>query len=114
MNLGVSTLRKSKGDVAWYLPGKKKPFAFSTQAVSDYIVMLTSETGGSVYDLLNQSQFIKDPDACQILQHYADNGYGDTPANKLFGVGGWRLIGRDIDGHGYYTDGRHIFKMEYA
>lgn len=34
---------KSKGDVFWYLPNRKRPVAYSTRAASDLIVVLSQE-----------------------------------------------------------------------
>jgi len=101
--------RNKRDDVEWYIDKRKTPIARSTQAVSDYVVMLTEEFGGTVNDLLNQTKFIWDYDARSILQEYVKRGYGDTPADKLFGV---NRVYRTKDGK--YTDGYKIWKMEYA
>lgn len=60
---------KKKGDVAWHLPGKKKPFAYSTKADSDLIVALSAEyeTIGEVYDNIHYA-----PDAKAILRKYIE------------------------------------------
>ena len=73
--------RKSKGDVHWTLPGKKKPVAYSTKATSDLIVVLAQEhsTIQQVHDAINY-----DVDAKAVLQKYIDAGYGQEIANKLF------------------------------
>ena len=36
-------MKKYKGDVQWYLPNAKRPFAYSTRAVSDTIAILYAE-----------------------------------------------------------------------
>lgn len=33
-------MKKIKGDVEWYLPNSKRPFAYSTKATSDLIAVL--------------------------------------------------------------------------
>ena len=60
-----------KNDVAWYLPNKKKPFAFSTVATSDLIKALYDEYGDlrRVYENINYDQ-----DALCIVKTYIDNG----------------------------------------
>jgi len=65
---------KGKGDVSWCLPDKKRPFAYSTKATSDLIVVL-SETNQTTKDVYNAINF--DEDAKKILKHYIDNGYGN-------------------------------------
>lgn len=66
-------MAKSKGDVIWTLPGKKRPFAYSTKATSDLIVLLAQEhdTVQQVHDAINF-----DFDAKAILQKFIDAGYG--------------------------------------
>ena len=36
-------MKKNKGDVLWYFPGKKKPFAYSTVSTSLTIEVLYDE-----------------------------------------------------------------------
>lgn len=92
----------SKGDVAWFIDNRKKPIAYSTVAVSEYISALANQ-GGSVNDLIGRVTW--NFDAKNILQLYVKYGYGDTPAANLFGE---PLYYRTTDGR--FTDGRHIFK----
>lgn len=65
---------KGKGDVAWFLPDKKKPFAYSTKATNDLIVVL-SESNQTTKDVYNAINY--DEDAKKILKHFIDNGYGN-------------------------------------
>mgnify|MGYP006900169511 CR=1 FL=1 len=37
--------RRKQGDVSWYLPNKRRPFAYSTIAESDTIAILLEEFG---------------------------------------------------------------------
>lgn len=96
----------SKGDVAWYLPNRKRPIAYSTIAVSNFITVLAKE-GGTVNDLINRVGW--DFDAKNILQLYSQHGFGDANAADLFGE---PRFYRTKDGR--YTDGHHIFKSEFA
>lgn len=63
-----------KGDVEWFLPNKKRRFAYSTIATSDSIVLLSEMfiTVNDVYQNLNYNE-----DAKKIVKHFIDNGYGD-------------------------------------
>ena len=72
---------KNKGDVHWYIPGKKKPIAYSTKATSYLIGLLAEdfETIQDVYDAINY-----DHEAKAIMQIYIDLGYGDQIAREWF------------------------------
>jgi hypothetical protein len=70
----------SKGDVQWTLPSRKRPFAYSTTATSDLIVMLgqdrhtvASAAGAILYD----------PEGKAILRELPEAGYADTPLREL-------------------------------
>jgi len=65
---------KEKGDVKWFLPNTKKPFAYSTKSTSDLIEILseTNETTKDVYNAINY-----DDEAKNILKHFIDKGYGN-------------------------------------
>jgi hypothetical protein len=73
--------RRSKGDVQWTLPSRKRPIAYSTKAVSDLIVVLSQryETIQDVYD-----NIVYDYDAKRILKIYIDCGYGTVRARDYF------------------------------
>ncbi len=68
-------------DVSWYLPKRKRPFAYSTKAISDLIVLLAQEytTIQDVYDHYNMLDEGK-----EILKTYIDKGYGDVVAASWF------------------------------
>lgn len=72
---------KSKGDVHWMIPKKKRPIAYSTKATSDLIILLSNDytTIQKVHDAINYDQDAKD-----ILQKYIDAGYGDQVASIFF------------------------------
>ena len=72
--------KKSKGDVMWILPGKKRPFAYSTIATNDLIVTLAREyeTVQQVHDAINF-----DYQAKAILQYFIDAGYGTSILRKM-------------------------------
>lgn len=57
--------------VMWTLPGKKRPFAYSTKATSDLIALLYEQFKDLriVYDEINY-----DDDAKKIVKHFIDNG----------------------------------------
>lgn len=72
---------KSKGDVQWYLPGKKQPIAYSTKAASDLLVIL-SQDGATIQEVHNRITY--DVEARKILEIYIEKGYGDSIARDLF------------------------------
>ena len=74
-------MKKAKGDVAYRLPKKKKPIAYSTKATSDLIVVLAQEysTITDIYNAINYDQDAKD-----ILQKYIEAGYGNAIAREWF------------------------------
>lgn len=71
----------AKGDVQWYVPGQKRPIAYSTKATSDLIAVLAEE-GGTIAEVLRRINY--DTDAKSVLQAYIDHGYGDVEARKWF------------------------------
>ena len=74
---------KSKGDVAYILPGKKRPIAYSTRAASDLIGALaqdmTNATIQEVHDAINY-----DIEAKNVLKIYIEKGYGSVIAKTFF------------------------------
>lgn len=76
------SVRKTKpvGDVSWVLPGRKRPFAYSTVATSDFIVLL-SEDGLTVSE--TQKLINYDQDAVNILQVFIDNDLGEAKLSDL-------------------------------
>lgn len=72
--------RKSKGDIAWYIKGKKRPIAYSTVATSDLISVLAQE-GLTVLESYNYINY--DMEAKAILQLYIENGYGNKVLNTI-------------------------------
>ena len=63
--------RRKQGDVSWYLPNSKRPFAYSTIAEADTVAILLEEFGDlravvsanrilsqSLYKLLSTMEFI--------------------------------------------------------
>lgn len=73
--------RTVKGDVAWYLSGRKRPIAYSTKAASDLIVAL-AEDGATVQDV--HARITYDREARTVLETYIEKGLGDSIANALF------------------------------
>ena len=71
--------RKSKGDVSWALPNKKRPFAYSTVATEQLILAYSDNTIQEVYDLINY-----DYEAKAILKVYIDHGYGSDLISQHF------------------------------
>jgi predicted metal-dependent RNase len=74
-------MKRSKGDVMYTVPNKKKPIAYSTVATQDLIVILAQdyETITDVYNAINYDQDAKD-----VLKKYIDLGYGDVVAREWF------------------------------
>lgn len=72
---------RHKGDVSWYIPGRKTPIAYSTRATSDLISVL-AEDGGTIAEV--QSKISYDAEAKAVLQNYIDRGYGNVEARKWF------------------------------
>lgn len=68
-------------DVCWFLPNRKRPFAYSTKAISDSIVVLSREyrTIQEVYDHYNLLDEGK-----EILNTYIEKGYGNVVAADWF------------------------------
>lgn len=73
--------RCSKGDVHWYIPGQKRPIAYSTKAASDLIAVLAEE-GGTIEEVQRKINY--DEEANAVLQAYIDHGYGNIEAQKWF------------------------------
>lgn len=73
--------RNSKGDVAWYIPGRKTPIAYSTKAASDLIVVL-GEDGATIQEVHDRIAY--DVEAREVLRKYIDKGLGGVAARSLF------------------------------
>lgn len=67
--------------MAWRIPKRKTPVAYSTKATSDLIVALSQdyETIADVHNAINYDQNAK-----SILQKYIDFGYGNKIAREWF------------------------------
>lgn len=74
-------MKRSRGDVEYRIPKKKKPIAYSTKATSDLIVVLAQdyETISDVYNAVNYDQDAKD-----VLKKYIDLGCGNVIAREWF------------------------------
>lgn len=64
--------RRSQGDVSWYLPNKKKTFAYSTKAESDTIAILLEEFG-DLRAIVSANRILSQQ-ARVIIQTFIDNG----------------------------------------
>ncbi len=73
--------RRPRGDVYWYLPGRKTPIAYSTKAASDLIVVL-GEGGATIQEVYDRITY--DLEAREILRKYIEKGFGGVAANSLF------------------------------
>ena len=73
--------KKSKGDIYWYLPNKKRPIAYSTVAASETVEVF-SRKYRTVQDVYN-ALYYPFPEK-EILKLYIDAGYGDAIASELF------------------------------
>lgn len=76
-------------DVAWHVPGRKRPIAYSTVATKDWIDMLT-DCGLTVEQMHRAS--VMDTEAQRVLEAYMERGYGDWTGTRL------RFQGASIDG----------------
>ncbi|MFE6967084.1 hypothetical protein ACFVAJ_18370 [Agromyces sp. NPDC057679] len=76
----MAASRKSPGDVHWTLPGKKRPFAYSTRATSDLVSVLAGD--GHTVDSAAQAVNY-DPEAKAILHTMSGAGYGGTVLSEL-------------------------------
>ena len=66
--------------VDWYVPGKKRRFATTTQATSDLVVLVAAQ-GLSVAESIGLIHY--DDDAKRVLQHLANHGHADTMLSTL-------------------------------
>lgn len=74
----MSRRKKSEPAVSWHLPDgkggfKKRPFAYSTQAESDYMRALSS-VGNTFYEAVTMCSYA--PTERTICQAFIDAGYG--------------------------------------
>lgn len=75
------TKKKNSGlGVQWTLPQKKRPFATTTVATNDLIVLLAEDghTVNSAYDEINY-----DDEAKAVLKKFIENGYAETRLDML-------------------------------
>lgn len=73
--------RRWKGDVSWYVPGRKTPIAYSTKAASDLIVVL-GEDGATIQEVHDRITY--DLEAREVLHKYIEKGFGDVAVNAFF------------------------------
>lgn len=67
-------------DVAWYLPKRKRPFTYSTQAAFDLLVELSKMTKNHTpIEIIPLITY--DVEAREIMQAYIDKGYGNESLN---------------------------------
>lgn len=64
--------KKNNGDVSWYLPNKKRPFAYSTIAELETIKALL-EVFGDLRTVLASNRLLS-PQEKTIIQTFIDNG----------------------------------------
>lgn len=66
--------------VQWVLPGKKRPFANTTVATNDLIVLMAEDghTVNSAYEAINY-----DEEAKAVLAKFAEAGYENTRLDTL-------------------------------
>lgn len=73
--------RATKGDVAWSVPGRKTPIAYSTKAASDLIVVL-GEDGATIQEVYDRINY--DVAARAVLEKYIAHGFGAVPVRQFF------------------------------
>ncbi len=73
--------RRSRGDVLWFVPGRKTPIAASTAAESLTLGLLAEQghTFASARDALTYGS----PEEHAILAAYIERGYADTKMQDL-------------------------------
>lgn len=78
-------MHKTKGDVHWFLPNRKRPFKFSTVAANRFIRLLAAD-GSTIRQCRDKlgHQFIRDPEVEDILDGYINHGFGNIVARNLF------------------------------
>ncbi|WP_211462244.1 hypothetical protein [Bacteroides thetaiotaomicron] len=64
--------RRKQGDVSWYLPNKRRPFAYSTIAESDTIAILLEEFG-DLRAVISANRILSQQER-SIIQTFIDNG----------------------------------------
>ena len=73
--------RKPKpGDVHWFVPGRKRPIAYSTKATSDLIGYLAAD-GLTFTEAHAAIRF--DDEVKAVVQCYIDRGFGDRRMSDL-------------------------------
>lgn len=73
--------RRRKGDVSWYVPGRKTPIAYSTKAANDLIVVL-GEDGATIQEVHDRITY--DLEAREVLRKYIEKGFGGVAVNTFF------------------------------
>lgn len=79
----MSRKGNGKGDTRWFVPGGKRPIAYSTNADSYLIEALAAE-GLTFREAAWTIRY--SPEAKAVCEAYIDRGYGDTEMRDL-GVG---------------------------
>lgn len=64
--------RDYKGDVAWYVKGRKRPIAYSTVATKELFDDLAEQCNGDLKLILENIHY--DRDLIEIVQRYLDLG----------------------------------------
>lgn len=73
--------RAMRGDVYWYVLGRKTPIAYSTKAASDLIVAL-GEDGATIQEIYDQINY--DVEARAVLEKYIARGFCAIQVRKFF------------------------------
>ena len=73
--------RKQMRGVAWRVPKRKTPIAYSTKAANDLIVLLARE-GGTIQEVRERITY--DVEAREVLDKYIAKGYGGIEARAWF------------------------------
>lgn len=70
-----------KSDIAYYLPNRKKPIAYSTIFTAKLLVIL-SEISNSIYSVYRT--VYRSQEAKNVLEKYINKGYGQERASNFF------------------------------
>lgn len=79
MSSGRSSTR-TRGDVHWFVPGRKTPIAYSTQATSSLIGLL-AEDGHTFSSARDRLTF--DREGIAVVDEYITRGHGATKMADL-------------------------------
>lgn len=78
-------MAKNNGDVLYYVPGKKKPIAYSTKSVSDSLKMINDEGYTTPNMILKaiDSKYQLAFEEREVMEAYVKLSYGDLKLDLI-------------------------------